>query len=475
MKIKPLKLLDATITHFSKEGDGIGEGIRADGQPVEVVVPFAVPGDLLRVALLKRKKGLYQARFQEEIKPAADRIVPRCLHFGACGGCRWQSVPYEKQLAYKEQAIYQLFSPFLSPDTLIHPIIPCSPPWSYRNKMELSFSSDKKGNRYLGLILQGTRGHVFQMEECHLANPWMAETVAVVSHWWEEQKIEAYYCGRNEGSLRTLTLREGMRTGDRMVILTVSGNPDYALNKEQLDAFVKGLVESIKPKESEGTLSVVLRIQQIAKGHPTQFYEMILFGSDHIREILYFKNSKGEQQPLHFQISPTAFFQPNTLQAEKLYSRAIELTGISSEDVVYDLYCGTATLGIYIANTAKKVVGIEIVPESVLDGRENIKRNHLSTIEIFQGDVGKILPEVLKSVPPDVVMIDPPRSGLDTKALNYLLEMKAPKLTYISCNPSTQAVNLEALIKGGYRLTSIQSVDQFPHTAHVENIVTLTL
>jgi 23S rRNA (uracil1939-C5)-methyltransferase len=308
-------------------------------------------------------------------------------------------------------------------------------------------------------------------------SPWIIDAVKATSQWWADSGLDAYHLGSDKGSLRTLTLREGQRTGDRMVMLTVSGNPEYALNQKQIQSLVETLRQAIEPSGTDQKLSVFLRIQQIAKGQKTQFYEMQLYGPDHIREILYIDSAQNERYPLHFRISPSAFFQPNTRQAEQLYSRALQLTQAPAGGVVYDLYCGTGTLGICMAKQAKEVIGIELSPESALDARENVKANHLSNVSIRTGDVGQLLPLLLedKRLHPDVVMVDPPRSGLDPRALNHLLAIKAPQITYISCNPATQAANIEVLTQGGYRIRAVQPIDQFHQTVHVENIVVLTL
>jgi 23S rRNA (uracil1939-C5)-methyltransferase len=468
-----MRLVRLRITEFSKEGHGIG--IWPERAPAKVEVPFSVPGDEVIVHLRKRKRGVYQGYPVEWICYSPQRIPPLCQHFSQCGGCRWQQIAYEDQLKQKEAWVRHFLSPVLSSSVVWHPIIPCLPPWVYRNKMELTFSSDKAGERYLGLILYGTRGHVFQMKECHLIHSWVVETVQAVSRWWEQSGLEAYHGGRNTGSLRTLTLREGQHTGDRMVMLTVSSNPDYSLNQRQLQQFVVSLREAIEPSNAEQKLSIFLRIQQVAKGKPTQFYEMLLYGPDHIREEIHLEEKEGKHQTLQFRISPTSFFQPNTRQAERLYSRAIQMTQASSQAIVYDLYCGTGTMGICMARYVKEVIGIELTPESVLDAKENIKLNQLTNVSIHAGDVGRLLPLLLEERPhPDVVMVDPPRAGLDQRALQHLIKLKAPTLTYISCNPVTQAENLAVLIEGGYRVQAVQAVDQFPQTVHVENIVVLT-
>lgn len=472
---KQPRIAELKITEFTKEGLGRGVWQSPQGLPHPVDVPFAMPGDEVRVSLIKKRGGVHTSRLMEMLHSSEQRVTPRCPHFGKCGGCRWQQVAYEDQLKQKESAIYRHLQPYLNSSVACHPIIPCSPPWQYRNKMELTFSNDKAGEHYLGLILYGTRGHVFQMEECHLTHPWVVDAVHAVSHWWRESGLKAYYAGRDVGSLRTLTLREGIRSGDRMAMLTVSGNPDYALNRMQINFFVEALKKAIEPSLPGSKLSIFLRIQQIAKGQQTRFFEMLLDGPDHIREVINIDSGDHQRYALQFQISPSAFFQPNTRQAEILYSRAIELTQAPADALVYDLYCGTGTLGICLAKQVKEVIGIELSPESSLDARENAKGNHINNISILTGDVGQVLSTLLEDSGkrPDVVVVDPPRAGLDSRALKHILQIKAPLLTYVSCNPATQAENLDVLIKGGYQLKAIQPVDQFPQTIHVENIVTL--
>jgi 23S rRNA (uracil1939-C5)-methyltransferase len=472
-KLRPLRTVEVDITALSKKGDGKGLAIlQPEDKTVAVEVPFTLIGDKVQATLLRKEKGFYQSRLEAILAPAPQRIAPKCIHFGSCGGCRLQHLSYDDQLLQKEQLIKNIFAAHLSPQVVFHPILPCLPPWQYRNKMEFSFSSDRAGNRYLGLVLQGGKGRVFNLQECHLVNPWFVQALHTVKHWWEESKLEAYHPYANTGSLRTLIVREGKRTGDRLVMLTVSGNPDFALNKLQLDHFRDSLRHAIAPLNPGSKLSIFLRIQQILKGTPTQFYEMLLYGPDHIREELHIQEVAGDPPyNVMFKISPSAFFQPNSEQAEQLYSRALQMIKIPPDALVYDLYCGTGTLGICAARQARHVIGIELSPESALDARENVKANGLHNVQILEGDVGKVLASLAGQ--PDVVMVDPPRSGLDAKAIEHLLNIKAPKLLYISCNPITQAANLEQLIGGGYRLEALQSVDQFPQTMHVENIAVL--
>lgn len=319
-------------------------------------------------------------------------------------------------------------------------------------------------------MMEGSKGRVLNLQECHLVSSWFIDILKKVREWWNESNLLAYHPLKNRGSLRTLTLREGLRSQDKMVCLTVSGNPDFALNKSQLQSFVKACVSAGGPVVS-GALSIFLRIQQVMKGMPTQFYEMQLLGPDVIHEELYLFD-----KTLRFQISPSAFFQPNTRQAELLYQRAFELVKLDTSMVVWDLYCGTATLGIAAASRAKYVIGIELQPESVLDARANIELNQLKNIEIIQGDVGKTLKKLQEeeSVPyPDLIMVDPPRAGLDSLALSLIKTIAPQTILYISCNPETQAANIKVLCDSGYFISALQGVDQFPHTFHVENIAVL--
>lgn len=467
--------IDVDIVSFTKKGNGLG--VTSDEKQREVQVPFTMPGDKVRVFLKGKRKGIYSSQLQEIIKPSNGRIEPLCIHFATCGGCRWQHIPYQEHLKIKQAHIDKLFRPLMDPGTILSQIVACDPPWMYRNKMEFSFSSDMSGKQFLGLVIDDSRGKVLNLTECHLVNPWFIDTLKVVRQWWLESGLKAYHLHTNQGSLRTLTLREGMRSGDRLAMLTVSGNPDFALNKRHLESFVAFIRDAAEPIASSAQLSIFLRIQQIAKGTATNFYEMLLCGPDHINEVLHITyNSEQEPISLKFAVSPSAFFQPNTKQAETLYSLALQHLDIPPGSVVYDLYCGTGTLGICAAYHAKQVVGIEISPESSLDARTNAKNNGLQNVAILTGSVKDVMATIRneRSFPlPDIVMVDPPRAGLDQETIQHLIELKPSKILYISCNPETQAADIERLKQEGYRIKVIQPVDQFPQTIHIENIVVL--
>ncbi len=471
MKTKPAHQI--TIHKLNDRGNGEGTYHVDDSSSPstlrEAEVPFTCPGDVVLAELGPKKKGLRQGRLLEILTPSPDRTPPRCIHFSVCGGCRLQHLPYENQLQFKESYVKNLFHDWL--DTAqFSPILAADSPWNYRNKMEFSFSQNKAGEKFLGLMM--ARGRVVDLQECHLVHPWFVETLKAVRTWWASTSLSAYHPYKDTGALRTLTLREGFNSGDRIVFLTVSGNPDYALHKSDIEGFVKAVQQAATPANAESHLGISLRIHQAIKGQPTEFFEMPLKGADYARETL-----QVGSVALDFQISPAAFFQPNPKQAEKLFTRAIEMAGIKKDAVVYDLFCGTGTLGICAAPFAKQVLGIEWIPEAVYDARANAAANGLENTTFLEGDVYTLLREIIDTERfslPDLVFIDPPRAGLGEKAIAALLELAPPTLVYISCNPKTQAADLKSLTQK-YRVEEIQPVDQFPQTPHIENIVLLKL
>jgi tRNA/tmRNA/rRNA uracil-C5-methylase (TrmA/RlmC/RlmD family) len=313
-----------------------------------------------------------------------------------------------------------------------------------------------------------SRGRVENLAECHLSPGWFLQVLAAVKNWWDAAGIAAFHELQNTGSLRTLTLREGKRTGHKMAILTVSGNPEYALSKEQLRQFTK-CIQDLLPEEQ--FLSVFLRIHQAIRGSPTQFYEMLLSGPDHIQEELSIVVGSYQKKYL-FKISPTAFFQPNTLQAERLYSEALATAGMKQRRCVLDLYAGTATLGMVFSPFVEKVIAIESNPYAVFDAGVNQELNDVQNLQIHQGDVAQVL-QMLNLHAPDLVIVDPPRTGLSPEALQTLISMAPLEILYISCAPKEQARDCLVLQQSGYEIKAIQAVDQFPHTIHIENITFL--
>ncbi len=438
--------------------------------PDKVEVIGGLPGDQLSVRLQKKRRGKWRADLLEVLQPSSMRVVAPCEHVPQCGGCTWQHMDYTAQLEEKQRRIKKIFTPLLPLEHIL-PILVCDDPWRYRNKMEFSFSQNKAGERFLGLIIAGSKGHVLNLSTCHLVSPWYSRLLANVRTWWEQSGLQAYRMN-DTGTLRNLVVREGKRTGDKLVMLTVSGNPQYPITQKQLKQFIEA-VKTALSEEEWPRLSIFLRVQQIRKGSPTQFYEMHLCGPDHLLEKMQLDLDRLVE--LTFKISPTSFFQPNTLQAEKLYSTALNMVRFPKQHVL-DLYAGTATLGMAMAARAEKVTAIELNPHACFDALSNKELNRLDNLEILCGDVGKILATLRQKpdfCPPDLVIVDPPRTGLDETALSHLSALQPQEILYISCNPETQAANIHALVTAGYRLIQIQPVDQFPHTPHIENIALL--
>lgn len=456
-----------SIDRLNPRGWGVGAVLSGK---VEVI--GALPGDTASVRLHRKRRTKWRADLLQVLQPSPMRVQPRCIHAPECGGCTWQQMGYTAQLKEKQQRVEQTFAPFLQDHrTIFKPIIACEEPWRYRNKMEFSFSQNRAKERFLGLMIAGSKGHVLNLSECHLVSPWFIQMLKNVRSWWDHSGLAAYRMN-DTGALRTLIVREGKRTGDKLVMLTVSGNPAYALHQPQLESFIEAVKSSV-PKEEWPRLSIFLRIQQILKGSPTQFFEMHLFGPDHLLEKMHLALDKPVE--LTFKISPTSFFQPNTFQAERLYSEALKMVSFPKNQVL-DLYAGTATLGMAMAARAKKVTAIELNPHACFDAESNKELNQLSNLEILCGDVGKKLEELQRRpdfTSPDLIVVDPPRTGLDEPALTQLKALCSDEILYVSCNPATQAANIQNLVQAGYLLSQIQPIDQFPHTPHIENIVLL--
>jgi 23S rRNA (uracil1939-C5)-methyltransferase len=468
--IDPENKISVHIDHLNQRGWGSGH---FPDQPGRVEVIGSLPEDELSVRLSCKRRGKWRGDISAIAQPSPLRVQPRCSHVPLCGGCTWQQMDYQAQLKEKEQRVQKIFSNLIQMHrATCKPIIACDEPWGYRNKMEFSFSQNRAGERFLGLIIAGSKGLVMNLKECHLVSSWVIPLLNQIRSWWEQTGLSAYRMN-NSGTLRTVIVREGRRTEDKLIMLTVSGNPAYSIPKASLESFIEAVKASI-PEDQWPRLSIFLRVQQIRKNAPTQFFEMHLHGPDHLLEKMHlFLDIPRE---LTFKISPTSFFQPNTFQAEKLYSEALKMIAFPKRHVL-DLYAGTATIGIAMAAFAEKVTAIEINPYACFDAESNKELNQLNNLEILCGDVGKELERLQARydfIPPDLIVVDPPRTGLDSKALDHLKFLQSKEILYISCNPETQANNIQTMSAMGHRLVCIQPVDQFPHTPHIEIIALLT-
>lgn len=427
------------------EGSSVrGFGI-ASLENTKVEVAHTIPGDRVRVELMKRRKKVQKGRLLELLSPSSDRVEARCKHAFLCGGCSWQTMDYSVQTERKQKLLCKLFGKGVAP------IITCKDPWSYRNKMEFTFSENRAGTRFLGLMIAHAEPFVFNLEECHIAPSWMEESLQRVRVWWEASGLKAYHPHHNRGVLRYLTLRASVRGGQKMAILNVS----QEWEEKDEEGFARAMGEGF---------SLFIRTHQTQKGVPTHFTEKKLAGDSYMVEELHLKKGK-----LRFKISPSSFFQPNTLQAEILYETALQF--LDGERLVYDLYCGAGTLSLAASLYGEEVIGIELNPQAICDAQENARLNQRKNVRFFQGDTGAVLAQL--DGKPNAVIVDPPRAGLDENALNQIIKLAPEKIIYVSCNPLTQSENIRVLEQGGYSLISVQGVDQFPHTPHIESVAFL--
>jgi 23S rRNA (uracil1939-C5)-methyltransferase len=434
------------IERWNEKGHGRA---RFEGKTVDVKGAFL--GETVLVDLKKGKRGTKKGIIHSIFSPSVERVADRCSHSRICGGCNFHGLSYPSQILLKQEAVQKLFT------HPVAPIIEAQEPFYYRNKMEFTFSEDKEKKRYLGLVQEDSRGKVFEQKDCALCPEWMLGTLKNVYDHWCTTTIDAYYLHRNSGSLRTLTCRGSVNTKERMVILGLSGNPSFALTYEELEGFKQAILEA---NLDSPQISIFAVLTHVEKGTPTYTSEIHLHGKDHYTETLLKKT---------FLISPQAFFQPNPVQAERLYTTAFDLLQPAPEERVLDLYCGVGSIGICLKERVKEVYGIELNKYAVCDAMRNIAVNGLENINVAVGDVKEVLLQH-KDAPFDSVIVDPPRAGLDIEVIETLGAMQVKKLLYISCNPKTLARDLPLLESKGYQLEALQPVDQFPQTLHLEMI-----
>lgn len=462
------KKLELKIEKFNEKGLGV-----ALDNGKKILIPNSIIGDIVLAELNKKSKGFIKGKILEILKPSINRCSSQCLHTELCGGCKWQNLKYEEQLIQKEDFVYKTFENFIkNKEVKIFPIEKCENIFEYRNKMEFSFSENLKGTKYLGLVMQTGR-FVIDVERCFLASNWFSLVLKQVKKWWAKYNFSAFNFRNGEGFLRTLTIKEGKNTLEKMIVLTTSDS--YSLKKEEESDLILHIQNAFEEKEEK--LSIYWNIQKTKKGIRTSFELKKLFGKDYILEDLYI-DAFHEKIHLSFQIGPFSFFQPNTYQAQKLYS--IALKNLKDEElkdkVIFDLYAGTGTIGMILAKFSKKVLAVELNEDAYNQAIKNAKLNNITNFEIINDDVSKVLNElVIKSnfEEPHIVVVDPPRAGLDQDSILNILKLNPKIILYISCNIKTQVENIKIFTENNYQLKILHPVDQFPHTPHIENIALL--
>ncbi len=422
-----------------------------------VTVKNGIPGQKIRFMINKFKRGNAEGRLLEVLeKSPLETREPVCSIFPACGGCMYQTMPYEEQVKMKEGQIRRIMDPVVKGEYVFEGVKHSPKEFHYRNKMEFSFGDEfKDGPLSLGLHKKGSTYDVLTAGDCQLVHEDMDKILLCVLNYFKERNVSYYKKMQHVGYLRHLLLRRGDTTGEILVNLVTTTQEEYDLTP---------LVEELLALELEGKIVGILHIlndslSDVVKSDETR----ILYGQDFFYEKLL---------GLEFKITPFSFFQPNSKGAEVLYETVREYIGDIDNQVVFDLFSGTGTIGQVLAPVAKKVIGVEIIEEAVEAAKENAVRNGLSNCRFIAGDVFKVLDEIEEK--PDVIVLDPPRDGIHPKALPKILNYGVDKIVYISCKMTSLARDLEMMQLAGYRVEKMTAVDQFCETVHVETVCLLS-
>jgi 23S rRNA (uracil1939-C5)-methyltransferase len=443
--------IDVRVESLAYGGNGVA---RHDG--FVIFVRQALPGDLVRARVTKVKRGFAEASMVEVLTPGPDRVEAPCAHVGACGGCRFQDYAYERQLEAKHTQVREALvriGGFDEPP--LEPIVPAASVFRYRNKLEYSFTEGDRGVA-LGFHRAGRWDEVLPVDECWLTTGLGNDVRRAVETWAREERLTAYDQATHEGYLRHLVVREGRNTG-QMLVQLVTG---------QGRRFEEGYLVDVLRRFPE-VRSIYWAVNE-RPAEVTNLPATLLWGEEAIEE---------EILGLRFRLRPNAFLQTNTEMAETLYGLARDLAALSGNETVYDLYCGTGTIGLALASRALTVWGVEISEESVACAIENAELNGITNAAFFAGNVSLALEELRdRAGAPDVVVVDPPRAGLAGKALRRMARLNAPRIVYVSCNPTTLASDARTLRdEFGYGLVRCHPVDMFPHTPHIESVNLLEL
>ncbi|TML84899.1 MAG: 23S rRNA (uracil(1939)-C(5))-methyltransferase RlmD [Actinobacteria bacterium] len=439
--------LELTIESLAYGGNGVA---RLNG--FVVFVRRGLPGDTVRARVTKVKRNHAEALATEIVRPGPHRVEAPCSHYPACGGCRFQDLAYDVQLEQKQAQVLDALRRLGGlPDPPLERILPCEPEiFHYRNKLEYSFTRTPSGPA-LGFHKAGRWDEVLDIRKCWLTTELGNGIREAVREWAREEGLEAFDQADGTGYLRHLVVREGRNTGQALVQLVTAPG----------EKFERGYLVEVLRRFPE-----VRSIHWAVNDTPAEVTNLptkLLWGDEAIEEQLC---------GLRFRVRPNAFLQTNTAMAERLYGLAGDFAGLSGRDTLYDLYCGIGTIGLSLASRALTVWGIEVSEESVACALENAELNGITNAAFFAGNVGQVLEELRdRAGDPDVVVVDPPRAGLAGKALRRVGELAAPRVVYVSCNPTTLASDLKVLQNDyDYRLERVRPLDMFPHTPHVESV-----
>lgn len=465
-KRKALPLLEGVeITGVAAEGKSLA---RVD--EMVVFIPYGAPGDIVDVKLDKKKKSYGEGHIERMVKPSELRQEPFCEHFGVCGGCKWQHLPYEYQLRCKQQQVTDALERIAKVELPeVSPILGSAHTQHYRNKLEFTFSNRlwltfeqmNSGEEFpdrnaLGFHIPGAFDKVLDIKRCWLQEDISNELRLFIRHYAIEKGYSFYDLKAQQGVMRTLMVRT-TSTGELMLIVVFGEDNRVAIED------VMGAIAERFPQITSLLYVVNLKVNDTIGDQEIHVYR----GRDYIEE---------EMEGLRFRIGPKSFYQTNSLQAYELYKVARSFARLTGAECVYDLYTGTGTIANFVARQSRKVIGIEYVPEAIEDAKLNSRVNGIDNTTFFAGDMKDVLTAefISEHGKPDVMIVDPPRAGMHGDVVNVILEAEPKRIVYVSCNPATQARDL-ALLDAKYRVTAVQPVDMFPHTHHVENVVALEL
>ena len=455
-------IVTVEITDIGVSGEGIGH---VDGYTL--FIKDAVIGDVVEAKVMKAKKNYGYARLMKVITPSEYRVEPKCAFARRCGGCQIQEMSYDCQLVFKDQKIrgnLERIGGFTKDqiDTVMQPVVGMEHPFGYRNKAQFPFGTDKEGNPITGFYA-GRTHDIIANTDCALGVEQNKEILEIILQYMRENKIKSYDEKTGKGLIRHALIRYGFKTKEIMVCLVVNGK-----KLPKAERLIEKLIQI------EGMTSITIspntRRDNVIMGDS---YE-ILWGQGYITD--YIGNVK-------YQISPLSFYQVNPVQTEKLYGLALEYADLKGDETVWDLYCGIGTISLFLAQKAKQVYGVEIVPQAIDDAKENAKINAIDNAEFFVGKAEEVLPEYYaeyerehngETAHADVIVVDPPRKGCDETLLETIVKMQPEKVVYVSCDSATLARDLKYLCANGYEIKMCRGVDQFPQSVHVETVVLLS-
>ena len=442
-----------SIEDMSEDGAGIG---KLDGYIW--FIKDAVIGDVVRARAMKMKKNYGFARLMEILTPSAARVEPRCPVARQCGGCQLQAMSYEEQLKFKERKVKNhllRIGKFREDEIHMLPIMGMEEPWRYRNKAQFPFGMDKNGNIVAGFYA-GRTHDIIECGDCLLGVEENKDILDIIKGFMRDHNIRPYDETAHKGLVRHALIRKGFHSGELMVCLVINGK-DIPLKEQLVEELcrIKGMT-SISYSINQEKTNVIMGKEIVNLYGPGYI-------TDNIGNVTY-------------QISPLSFYQVNPVQTEKLYGTALEYAGLTGNETVWDLYCGIGTISLFLAQNAKKVYGVEIVPQAIEDARRNAALNHITNAEFFTGKAEEVLPEqyTKNKVYADVIVVDPPRKGCDQVCLDTILKMAPKRVVYVSCDSSTLARDLRYLADGGYEVEKVRCCDMFGQSCHVETVVLLS-